>query len=229
MESKGEGQEGESVIERGSSTGIFSYHHRVNFSVEPEYSYPPKKTHSGLYAPQEQYDSYEIFTLAFNHNNSLFAAAGSNSAVNVYAPTASQPFKYLCSLTTDGQSLPITAMKFRPYSSCYAGSETGGVISSSLRALGYADATRAPHVLAVACADGSVTHWHVPSQTCVFKIEEEDNQVIILLIMYLSAYTTTIYLSLQVKSLITLLFHPLTFVLLLFFFFLVDICLGLCL
>jgi len=96
-------------------------------------------------------DSFEVFSLAFAHDSRYLAAGGANSVVRVFTPRGA----HVLNLVSDGQALPCTRLCFRPA----------------------AFASNAQHVLLAVCADGSLTHWHVPTQTCLFRHEEPDNQV----------------------------------------------------
>lgn len=52
------------------------------------------------------------------------------------------------------ENLPITCIRFRPSSE-----------SSS----------KTKNVLIAACADGTITHWHMMSQTCLYSIAEQQD------------------------------------------------------
>ncbi len=130
------------VKDKHKCQGIFARNTISTYSLDP----------SASYRPADPLDQFEVFSLAFSNDSRLLAAAGSNSLINIYNTSDGSN---VSTLFTEAQSLPITCVRFRPYTF------HGG----------------ASNVLAAACADGTVTHWHVPSQTCLFKIEEPDNQV----------------------------------------------------
>ena len=154
MPSSDEGSRGDdgsagAAIGRGSCEGIFRPLPRHTFSLDPYAA-------SSL-TPQRNessLDNFEVFSLAYSNDSRLLAAAGSTGSIHVFA---SDGEAHLCSLMTEAQTLPITCCRFRPPTAL------GG----------------ASHVLTAASADCSVTQWHVPSQTCIYKFEEPDNQVIL--------------------------------------------------
>jgi len=105
---------------------------------------------SSLY-PGDYPDTFEAFSLAFSPDSRYLAAGGANGVVRVFTPAGA----HVRNLVSDGQSLPCTRVVFRPASFV----------------------SNAGHVMLAVCADGSVTHWHVPTQTCLFHHTEPENQI----------------------------------------------------
>jgi len=117
------------------------------YALQPRTSFTTDPNFESNTGGGDPYDQLEVLAMAFSHDDLLLAVATSTGAIHVHNPDNSQ---LICVLETENELLPITGLKFRP--SIYGGAD---------------------YVLAASCADGSVTHWHVPSQTVLFRIPPE--------------------------------------------------------
>eukprot|EP01138_Halocafeteria_seosinensis_P014092 gb/GECG01014390.1/.p1 GENE.gb/GECG01014390.1/~~gb/GECG01014390.1/.p1 ORF type:complete len:367 (+),score=38.38 gb/GECG01014390.1/:1-1101(+) len=97
---------------------------------------------------------YEVFSLEFNPTGDLLAIGGDDGIIRVHNPfTAVRKYELF---TGSKDALGITGLCFRP--------ETNDSTTTN--------------VLLACGADGSVQHWHVPSEKCLSRITEPNNQVL---------------------------------------------------
>lgn len=93
----------------------------------------------------------EAFCVAFNAEATLLAAGCGDGVVRVYNAGG----KLAAELVTPSKELPVTCVRWRPTTPL---SDT-------------------KNILIAADANGSLSHWHAMSKTCLFSLEEEDNQI----------------------------------------------------
>ena len=110
--------------------------------------------------------STEIFCLTWSPDSRFLAAGCGDGSIRVFNASTGKIAYLLRSAATVGlgagestgrgvdENLPITCIRFRPSSD-----------SSS----------KTKNVLIAACADGTITHWHMMSQTCLYSIAEQQD------------------------------------------------------
>jgi COMPASS component SWD3 len=94
----------------------------------------------------------DTFCCAWSRDGKMLATGVGDGSVRVF--NSSGKLSYFFRVPVQGK-LPTTCVKFR-HSSAHA---------------------KTKNVLLVANSDGSLSHWHVSSQTCLFSLQEEDNQL----------------------------------------------------
>lgn len=111
--------------------------------------------------------STEVFCLTWSPDSRFLAAGCGDGSIRVFNAQTGKIAYLLRSAATMAlgggvggsdrgvdESLPITCIRFRPSSE-----------SSS----------KTKNVLIAACADGTITHWHMMSQTCLYSISEQQD------------------------------------------------------
>lgn len=97
-------------------------------------------------------EATEVFCLAYTADSRFVAAGCGDGSIRIF--NAAGKRSYTLGVPTVN-NLPATCIRFRPTTS----------MSSN------------KNILIAANADGTVSHWHMMSQTCIYSIQEEDNQI----------------------------------------------------
>lgn len=99
----------------------------------------------------------DLLCCRFDPDDTLIASGSSEGTVHVYSLTASEkPIHVMNGAEVTG--IPITCLRWRPHT---------GI-------------SKTKHVLVSSCADGNISHWHVPSGKLLHRITEPENQVLCL-------------------------------------------------
>lgn len=102
----------------------------------------------------------QVFCVRFSPDSNHLAAGCGDGRIRIYSHKGQQQY-LLGGDRGHSSELPVTCLRWRPTLS-------GG---------GGASETTTRNVLLAANADGSVSHWHVTTQKCLYKLEEDGNQV----------------------------------------------------
>jgi WD40 repeat protein len=94
----------------------------------------------------------EVFCLRYSPDSRFLAAGTGDGSIRVFNSLGH--LSYTLSVPTSN-NLPTTCIRFRP-------------------PMGHA---KTKNVFIASNADGSISHWHMMSQTCLYRIEEADNQI----------------------------------------------------
>lgn len=94
----------------------------------------------------------EVFCLQYSPDNRFLASGCGDGSVRIFNTVGRLSY----TINVGGTNkLPTTCIKFRPLTAL---SQTAGVLLAGN-------------------ADGTVSHWHIASQKCMYSIQEEENQI----------------------------------------------------
>jgi len=98
----------------------------------------------------------DLLCCRFDPDDTFIATGSSEGMVNVYSLSENKPTHIMNGAEVSG--IPITSLRWRPHT---------GI-------------SKTKHVLVSSCADGNVSHWHVPSGKLLHRMSEPDNQILCL-------------------------------------------------
>jgi len=116
----------------------------------------------------------EVFCLSWSHDSRYLAAGCGDGTIRIFNATTGKIAYVLRSAATTAGSNTETPRSPSASAFSYLSSSDDGLPITCLR-WRPTDGTKTAHVLLSSSADGSITHWHVPTQTCLFRIQEEQD------------------------------------------------------